>query len=106
MRIVYMPHRGGLFESLEDSRVFFDIKDMFEYIVLQRENAFSIRDIYISHYCYDDRIKTEQYIVCIGKCLGENYLEKYKHPQAIGFCSFNVNKKDLIKNAKQYFKEA
>ena len=55
MRIVYMPHRGGLFESLEDSRVFFDIKDMLEYIVLQRRNAFSIRDIYILDMVAKDR---------------------------------------------------
>jgi hypothetical protein len=105
MRIVYMPHRGGLFESLEDSRVFFDIKDMLEYIVSQWENAFSIRDIYISHYSYDSRIKAEQYVVCIGRCLGENYLKKYNSPQAIGFCSFGTTKTSLIRNAKQYFKE-
>ena len=104
MRIVYMPHRSGLFESLEDSRVFFNMKDMLEYIVSHSEGAFRIQDIYISHYGYDNRIKSEQYIVCIGKFLNENYLKKYHSPQAIGFCSFGTKKKTLIANAKQYFK--
>lgn len=105
MRIVYMPHRGSLMESLEASRVFFDIKDMLEYIVTQWEDAFSIQDIYIRHCGYDSRIKAEQYVVGIGKCLGENCRKEYNHPQAIGFCSFGSKKSSLIINAKRYFKE-
>lgn len=88
MKIKYRPHRGTLAEAMAELKEFSSIEEMFNSIRCDHPNAFAFSDIYISYYCYDSRIDWETYVVSVGKYCGENYMEKYKHPQAIGFCTF------------------
>ena len=88
MSILYRPQRSLLAEAMAESKEFSSVKEMLEYIVEEHEKAFDISDIYISYYCYDERIEWETYILTVSRYYTENYLEKYHHPQAIGFCTF------------------
>lgn len=87
--ILYRPQRGTLSEAMEEVKQFNSIKELFEWLVkdntIKRKKAFEIEDIYISYYCYDERIKWQTYIVCVGRYFEEDYLKKYHSPQAIGF---------------------
>ena len=88
MSILYRPQRGSLDESLEEVKTFNNLKEMLEYCVEEHEKAFDILDIYISYYCYDDRINWETYIVTTAKYGDEDCIKEYGCPQAIGFCTF------------------
>lgn len=108
MKIIYLPHKGGLMESLDSARVFYDIKDMFQYIEKSHSSAtgtsaFSIKDLSISYYGKDIRKGTEDYIICTNKYLEEDYLKKYGSPQAIGFCVFEKSLKLIKDNVRKYF---
>lgn len=90
MKILYRPHRGGLAEAMAEKKEFATLKEMFEYIVENDrldENIplYSMEDLCISYYCYDERIDWETYIIC--DCREKNCKE-YGTPQAIGFCTF------------------
>lgn len=92
MRILYRPQRELLAEAMAELKEFSSVKEMLEYLVEAHEKAFEIRDIYISYYCYDERIEWETYIVTVGRYYTEDYLKKYHSPQAIGFCTFMEEK--------------
>ena len=83
MRVLYRPQRGTLAEAMAEVKKFSSIKEMIEYLVQDNKKAFSVSDVYISYYCYDDRIDWETFIVTVAR-YGK---EKYDHPQAIGFCT-------------------
>lgn len=80
-KVIYRPHRRNLTESLEEKQEFPNLKSMFAYIAQDEILEISERDIGIYYYCYDERIDWETYIVCYND-------DEYKHPQAIGFCTF------------------
>lgn len=105
MKIVYIPHRGGLMESLDSAKVFYNIKDMLDHIVAFHDNAFSAKDISIAYYGYDHRKGSDDYIVCTRKYFDENYIVKYKSPQALGFCVFSKSLRSIKDNVKKYFNE-
>lgn len=84
--IFYRPQRGTLDEAMEEVKQFDTINEMLDYLVADYNHAFSKSDIYISYYCYDERIDWDTYIVCIGRYGDEDYMKKYHSPQAIGFC--------------------
>lgn len=87
MKVLYIPHRSTLYEAMEELKEFSSLKEMCEYLAEQSKGAFSVSDIYISYYYYDERIDWETYIVTIGRYGKENYLKKYASPQAEGFCT-------------------
>lgn len=87
MRVLYRPQKGTLADAMAEVKEFSSLEEMFEYLVKDSENAFDISDIYISYYCYDERIDWKTYIVATGRYGFENYMEKYHHPQALGFCT-------------------
>lgn len=103
MKIIYIPHRGGLMEALEGARAFFDIKDMLEYIVSTWYGAFSINDLYINYEGEDYRLGCDRYMICTRRSFSDDYLELYGAPQALGHCVFYKNLKDLRENAQKYF---
>jgi hypothetical protein len=88
MRIFYRPQRGGLAESMAELQEFSSIKELFEYLVKDNNNAFDEDQVYISYYGCDHRIGWDTFIVTVERYFDENYLEKYGYPQAIGFCTF------------------
>lgn len=88
MKILYRPQRGGLAEAMAEKKEFTSVSEMLKYLVEQHRNAFSIEDIYISYYGYDERIAWETYIITVGRYGNEDYLTTYGCPQAIGFCTF------------------
>lgn len=84
MTILYIPHGGGTIdEAMEEVEEFSSIKEMCEYLVQDRKNAFDVSDIVISYYGYDDRIDWETFIVTVTRY----YNEKFTHPQVIGYCT-------------------
>ena len=105
MKIVYIPQRGELIESLEAAKVFYNIKDMLKYIVEAHDNAFSVADLSIAYYCHDQRKGSDDYIVCTRKYFNVDCLEKYKSPQALGFCVFSKSLKSIKQSVKMYFKK-
>lgn len=88
MRILYRPQRGTLAEAMAEVKEFSSVKEMLEYLAEDHEKAFDISDVYISYYCYDERIEWETYIVMVTRYYEEDYLKEYQSPQAIGFCTF------------------
>ena len=88
MKILYRPQRGVFLDSLKDAKEFSNLKEMFEYLVKERHEAFSVREIYISYYIFDDRIDSDVYAVTVKRYFKTNFLKRYKCPQIIGFCSF------------------
>lgn len=81
--IIYRPQRLLLDEAMAEKKEFSSIKEMLEYLVKEHKNAFGINDIFISYYCYDERISWETFIVTVAKYADEIF----EHPQAIGFCT-------------------
>lgn len=82
--ILYRPQRGGLKEAMAEVKEFASLKDMFESVAKEHDGAFELEDMFVSYYCYDDRIDWETYIVTTIR-YGE---EQYDYPQAVGFCTF------------------
>lgn len=87
--IIYRPHRGGLFEALEEAREFNTIEEMKKFIVEQWRGAFSEEDIVLGDKIInDDRIGWEDTRhVCIRRLDKEDYMKKYGCPQCIGWCA-------------------
>ena len=83
MRVLYRPQRGSLADAMAELKEFSNIKEMLEYLAQDHKKAFDVSDIYISYYCYDDRIDWETFIVTVARYRDE----EYSHPQAIGFCT-------------------
>lgn len=92
MKVLYRPQRGGLAEAMEELREFSSVEDMLAFLVdehsINGKIAFDKDEIYISYYCYDERINWVTYIVCVGRYFDEDNMEKYHCPQAIGYCTF------------------
>ena len=99
MKVMYRPHRSLFDESVAETKFFKSLYDMFKYV--SKENkCFDIEDVSIKYYCMEDRrsnFKSENkeidwvgknYIVCVDNAFGEDYLEEYHCPQAVGFCKF------------------
>lgn len=67
MIIKYREHRGGLQESLDTAREFSTLKDCLQYVKGTYERIpgipITLKDIEVSYYCYDDRVKQELYAV-------------------------------------------
>lgn len=89
MKVVYRPQRGGLEESMREKKEFDSLKKMLEWLPTQQEqcgnkNAFDIRNLHISYYCYDERVGWETYIVTTDRF----YDAKFDRPIAIGFMTF------------------
>ena len=96
MKVLYRPHRSTLEESMAEVKEFSSIKELCEYLAEQCKGAFDVSDIYISYYCYDERIDWETYIVTVGRYGKVDYLKKYASPQAEGFCTI----KEMSENGK------
>jgi hypothetical protein len=68
--IKYRPQRGGLEESLAESKEFNSIEDTLNYILRenryprQETNVGLLRVFSITYYGYDDRCKQELHMVC------------------------------------------
>jgi len=89
--IIYRPHRGSLYDAMEEAREFKDIQEMKEYIVELWDNKFSLDDIVIENDCVNDkRIGwKDARSICIKRLGKEDYIKKYKYPQCIGTCATN-----------------
>lgn len=89
MKILYRPQCELLAEAMEKVKEFSSVKEMFDYIAKYWEEScdlapFSIDDLSMRYYGYDRRIDWETYLICTDRMFND----KYKHPQAIGFCTF------------------
>ncbi len=88
MKVLYRPQRGTLADALSEMKEFASVDEMFEYLMKDHKQAFNKNEIYISDYCYDNRIDWQTYIIAVGRYFDKNYLEEYHCPKAIGFCTF------------------
>lgn len=94
MKILYRPHKLLLSESMAELRKFDTVCEMLDWIVSNEKeiygrDMFSKTDINFTYYCYDERVDWETFIVTVNKYGNENYLDKYNHPMAIGFMTFD-----------------
>nr|DAT76323.1 MAG TPA: hypothetical protein [Caudoviricetes sp.] len=99
MKVMYRPHRGSFKESVMETKFFDSLFDVFKY-VSKTNKCFDVGDVIIGYYCVEDRQSNfedanknfnwtgDNYIVCVANAFGEDYLEKYHCPQAVGFCKF------------------
>ena len=88
-KIIYRPHRGGLFESMAEAKEFSSTRQMKQYIVKNWNNRFLERDIVICGPAEcDERTgwKNTRY-VCVKRMGVENYMDVYGAPQCIGMCA-------------------
>lgn len=90
MTVLYRPQRGTLADAMAEVKKFSSIKEMCEYLVQDHGKAFDVSDVYISYYCYDNRIDWETFIVTVARY----HDKKYSHPQAIGFCTMKGGESD------------
>ena len=79
MRIVFTPQRGGLRESLDDSRVFNSLKELFIFASDSFDGSCSIKDISIKYYCFHSVYDVDCFI-----------LLAYSFP--VGFVFFGLTK--------------
>ena len=89
-KVYYRPNCSTLADALVRQKGFPSIKEMAEY--LAKELNIAKGDVYISYYCYDERIKQDTYIVTIERVGKENYCKKYGCPQAVGYCTMKKAK--------------
>lgn len=99
MKVMYRPHRSLFDESVAETKFFDSLFDMFKYVAIDI-GCESIGDVCISFYGIEDRQSNfkggnkeidwvgKNYIVCVDNAFGEDYLEEYHCPQAVGFCKF------------------
>lgn len=85
-KIIYRPIKGSLDKAMEEIIYFSTIKEMLGY--LANYYRIEMEDIFISYYGYDDRIRWDTFILTSRILYGEDVLEKYGYPQAIGYCCF------------------
>lgn len=97
IKILYRPQRGTLDESMQEIKHFKSIKDMAKYLSEFWDCA--VDNIYVSYYCYDERIDWETYVVTIGETEKENYCKQYGCPQAIGFMT--IQEEGEVKDYKR-----
>lgn len=78
----------GLIEDLiellkKPKKTFDSISDVYDWLVKEHDGAFDKRDLFISYYCYDSRIKKDVYIIGTAKHGSDDYMKKYRWPQYI-----------------------
>lgn len=88
--VLYRPHRGRLWGSLEETRKFNNIEDMFKWTVKDTNSCWndeilSYEDLSIDEEGYfDNRTDWGRTHYVLTKRYGN---KKYKTPQCIGMCS-------------------
>jgi hypothetical protein len=83
--IIFRPATHLLEDAMKEAREFNTEEEMKEYIVKQRDNAFSIEDIVIEdRISFDSRIGWEDTRYVCTKRYGE---EIFSCPQCIGMCA-------------------
>jgi hypothetical protein len=87
--IIYRPHRGTLEESMSAKKVFDNVSDMKDCIVLQWFGLVKKEDIVIDDMeVNDERIGwVDTKIVGVKKMGTEDYMKLYGKPQCVGFCA-------------------
>lgn len=92
MKILFRPLRGSLSESMSESKSFNSLKELFEFLCDFYSDSglrpFDISDLYISYYCYDDRIDWDTYSVCTSRFFNDYYCFNGLKPQICGFLTF------------------
>ena len=88
MKILYRPLRATLDEAMSELKEFKSLKECFEHIVVELDDAVELDDIYVSYYDYDERIDWDTYLVCVGKVGDKNFCQEYGTPQGWGFLTF------------------
>lgn len=86
MKILYRPHCGSLSEAMAKAKEFISLEELFSYLVEDNkrrvgEKTFDLEEIYVSYYCYDERIDWDTYVVCIIN-------KEYRYPKGIGYLTF------------------
>ena len=88
MKILYRPQRATLDEAMAEVKEFGSLKECFEYIIAELDGEVKLDDIYLSYYCYDERIDWDTYLVSVGKVGDENFCQEYGTPQGWGCLTF------------------
>lgn len=89
MRFFLYGNGGGIDkvkkELANPVETFESIKDACVALIEQRMNAFSIEDLYIQYYGYDERIEKDVYLIATSRYGEENYIKKHGCPQFISY---------------------
>ncbi len=64
-------------------KTFGSIKEIYEELVNNYLNAFSIDDLYLRYYGYDDRIEKDVYVITTSRLGKDDYIKKYGCPQFV-----------------------
>ena len=80
---------GGINEVINDLKNykglrFRTLNEVFDYIA---NNSMGMKkeDLTIKHYCYDNRINKEVFMVCTNRFGKDNYIKKYGHTIFAGY---------------------
>ena len=89
--IKFRPHRGGLSESLAETKEFEGIDSMFSFIIEQHHGAFDKSDIVIDEDIrFDNRCGWNTQHVCVRRYFDKDYIKLYNCPQCIGMCDLGL----------------
>lgn len=93
-KVFFRPHRGSFEDSMAERKSFCDVKHVIDYIIeCHQELKLLPNDISFHYYCYDERLKTDSYIV-MNKRDGYpvGFMEFDSVAQSDDFCPYGKRK--------------
>lgn len=89
MKFFIYGNSGGIDKVIEEldnpKETFRSLKEVLLAIKEEYDNAFTIEDLSISYYTYDERIGKDVYIVATNQYDDEDYIEEYGCPQFVSY---------------------
>lgn len=96
--IIYRPHRGSLEDAMKEAEAFNNWYQMTQYIASKwnlavGQKVISPDDIVMDTEPIDDKHTgwKDVHMVLVTRVGNENFIEKYKNPQCIGYCTCDVS---------------
>lgn len=96
--IIYRPHRGSLEDAMKEAEAFNNWYQMTQYIASKwnlavGQKVISPDDIVMDTEPIDDKRTgwKDVHMVLVTRVGNENFIEKYKNPQCIGYCTYDVS---------------
>lgn len=84
-RYMIYGNSGGIGEVIEELKnpkeTFGGIKEVFHHLVTTRGNSFSIEDLYVKYYAYDERIEKDVFMITLGRRGHIDLIKKHGCPQ-------------------------